>query len=312
MENYGIVIHGGAGAIQKEKMTPGKEFSYNEALTNGIAIGNEILKNGGSALEAVEKTVVFLEDCPLFNAGRGSVFSHEGKHEMDAAIMCGKQLSAGAVTNITNIKNPIALAHKVQEDGQYVMLSGRGASEFAKSNKMRFMPDAYFYTEQRFAQVQKAIKSDMNPDLDHNLNVEAVNKFGTVGAVALDQKGNLAAATSTGGLTNKKYGRIGDSAIIGAGTYANNETCAISCTGYGEYFMRGVVAYDISCLIEYKNLSLEEACELVINKKQADLGGRGGLIAIDAKGNIALPYSTEGMYRAWQLKDQEKQIKIWS
>ena len=312
MNKYAIAIHGGAGTILKSTMTPEKEKAYLDGLKNAIESGETILKNGGSSLEAVEKAIRSLEDNPLFNAGKGAVFSNSGKNEMDASIMNGEDLSAGAVAGISNIKNPISLAKGIMQKSEHVFLTGNGAIEFAKSIDSEFEEDAYFFEQMRFDQLQQAKQSD-GVFLDHTTDKfeNGEKKFGTVGAVALDIHGNLAAGTSTGGMTNKKFGRVGDSPIIGAGTYANNETCAISCTGHGEFFIRSVVAHDISCLIEYKGLSLKEACDFVVMDKLVKIGGEGGLIAIDKNGNIEMPFNSEGMYRAKKSNDGELFIKIY-
>ncbi len=312
MNKYAIAIHGGAGTILKSTMTPEKEKAYLDGLKNAIESGETILKNGGSSLEAVEKAIRSLEDNPLFNAGKGAVFSNSGKNEMDASIMNGEDLSAGAVAGISNIKNPISLAKGIMQKSEHVFLTGNGAIEFAKSIDSEFEEDAYFFEQMRFDQLQQAKQSD-GVFLDHTTDKfeNGEKKFGTVGAVALDIHGNLAAGTSTGGMTNKKFGRVGDSPIIGAGTYANNETCAISCTGHGEFFIRSVVAYDISCLIEYKGLSLKKACDFVVMDKLVKIGGEGGLIAIDKNGNIEMPFNSEGMYRAKKSNDGELFIKIY-
>lgn len=312
MSKYAIAIHGGAGTILKSTMTPEKEVAYTEALREAIEAGESILKAGGSALEAVESAVNSMENNPLFNAGRGAVFTNEGKNEMDASIMNGKDLSAGAVAGITNIKNPVSLAKAVMEKSEHVFLSGLSALDFAKEVNAKFEDDDYFFVQMRYDQLQEAKKSN-SVFLDHTEDKyeNGEKKFGTVGAVALDIHGNLAAATSTGGMTNKKFGRVGDSPIIGAGTYANNATCAISCTGHGELFIRSVVAYDISCLMEYKGLSLKEACDYVVMDKLVKIEGEGGLIAIDNKGNIELPFNSEGMYRAKKSSDSEIFIGIY-
>jgi len=306
---FGIAIHGGAGTILRSSLTGEKEKLYTGALREALNTGYSILKNGGSALDAVEAAVKNLEDCPLFNAGRGSVFNSEGKHEMDASIMCGKDLSAGAVSLIKNVKNPISLSRAVMEKSEHVYLCGEGAEEFARKMNLPFEGEKYFYDEFRFNQWKQS-QTNNSVNLDHNVQV-ADKKFGTVGAVALDTNGNLAAGTSTGGMTNKKFGRIGDSPIIGAGTYANNKTCAISCTGHGELFIRAVAAYDISALMEYKNLSLREACEEVVMKKLVVIGGEGGLIAIDKNGDIELPFNSDGMYRAMKSSDGKELIDIY-
>lgn len=312
MNKYAIAIHGGAGTILKSTMTPEKEKAYLDGLKNAIEAGETILKNGGSSLDAVEKAVRSLEDNPLFNAGKGAVFSNSGKNEMDASIMNGADLTAGAVAGISNVKNPISLAKGIMQKSEHVFLAGNGAIEFAHLIGTEFEEDAYFFEQMRFDQLQQAKQSD-GVFLDHTTDKfeNGEKKFGTVGAVALDIHGNLAAGTSTGGMTNKKFGRVGDSPIIGAGTYANNETCAISCTGHGEFFIRSVVAHDISCLIEYKGLSLKEACDFVVMDKLVKIGGEGGLIAIDKNGNIELPFNSEGMYRAKKSEDGALFIKIY-
>ena len=312
MNKYAIAIHGGAGTILKSTMTPEKEKAYLDGLKNAIEAGETILKNGGSSLDAVEKAIRSLEDNPLFNAGKGAVFSNAEKNEMDASIMNGADLTAGAVAGISNVKNPISLAKGIMQKSEHVFLAGNGAIEFAHSIGAEFEEDAYFFEQMRFDQLQQAKQSD-GVFLDHTTDKfeNGEKKFGTVGAVALDIHGNLAAGTSTGGMTNKKFGRVGDSPIIGAGTYANNETCAISCTGHGEFFIRSVVAHDISCLIEYKGLSLKEACDFVVMDKLVKIGGEGGLIAIDKNGNIELPFNSEGMYRAKKSEDGALFIKIY-
>ncbi len=308
MTQYAIAIHGGAGTILRSAMTTEKENSYRNALEDAILAGESILKKGGHSLDAVETAIRSMEDNPLFNAGKGAVFTHNGKHEMDASLMNGKDLTAGAVAGISNIKNPVSLARAVMDKSEHVFLAGQGAMEFAKKNRIEFAPDEYFYTQMRYEQLQEALKSD-TVILDHTVNNE--KKFGTVGAVALDINGNLAAGTSTGGMTNKKHGRVGDTPIIGAGTYANNATCAVSCTGHGEFFIRSVVAYDVSCLMEYKGLSLKEACQKVVMDKLVKIGGEGGLIALDAKGNIELSFNSEGMYRASKVQDNSLYISIY-
>lgn len=308
--NFGIAIHGGAGTILRSSMTEEKEKAYTSALQEALNTGYAILQKGGSSIDAVEAAIISLEDCPLFNAGKGAVFNNKGGHEMDASIMSGKDLSAGAVSLIRNVKNPISLSRAVMEKSEHVFLCGEGAEEFAKKINLQFENDEYFRDEFRYEQWLKAKQAD-GSFLDHNVQTQSDKKFGTVGAVALDTNGNLAAGTSTGGMTNKKFGRIGDSPIIGAGTYANNNTCAISCTGHGELFIRAVVAHDISALIEYKNLSLNEACEEVVMKKLVAIGGEGGLIAIDKNGYIELPFNSEGMYRAMKNSDGKELIAIY-
>jgi beta-aspartyl-peptidase (threonine type) len=312
MSKYAIAIHGGAGTILQSTMTSEKEKAYKAALQDAIEAGETVLKKGGSSLDAVEFGIISLENNPLFNAGKGAVFTHNGKNEMDASIMYGKDLTAGAVAGVTNIKNPISLSRAVMEKSEHVLLTGAGAIDFAKKINAEFAPDDYFFVQMRYEQLQKAKESD-TMILDHTEDKfeNGENKFGTVGCVALDIHGNIAAGTSTGGMTNKKFGRVGDSPIIGAGTYANNNTCAISCTGHGEFFLRSVVAYDISCLMEYKGLTLKQACDLVVMDKLVKIGGEGGLIALDAKGNIELPFNSEGMYRAKKSSDSELYIGIY-
>ncbi|MCW5517673.1 isoaspartyl peptidase/L-asparaginase family protein [Muriicola sp. Z0-33] len=306
--NYSIAIHGGAGTLVKGMMTAKKEAAYKIALSDALETGHNLLRSGKTAIQAVTEAVKALEDSPLFNAGKGSVFTSEGKHEMDASIMDGKTLNAGAVSLVTGIKNPIALAKDVMEHSEHVFLAGNGAMQFAEKMGYPLEQAAYFYDALRYQQWQE-IKDSDHFQLDHSAKKDA--KFGTVGAVACDISGNVAAATSTGGMTNKRYGRIGDSPLIGVGNYANNKTCAVSCTGSGEFFIRGVVAYDVSCLIEFKGLSLQNACNEVIHNRLADIGGDGGLIAVDSKGNIALPFNTEGMYRASKTNNEEATILIY-
>ena len=308
MKKYSLVIHGGAGTLVKGLMTEEKEAQYKAALNEALEKGYAVLENGGNALDAVAVAVTVLEDSPLFNAGRGSVFTNDGTHEMDASIMDGKTLDAGAVSLITGIKNPISLARDVMEKTEHVFLAGEGAMRFAKTLGYKLESPEYFYDELRYQQWQN-IKDSDKFELDHSMKKEG--KFGTVGAVACDQNGNVAAATSTGGMTNKRWGRVGDSPMVGAGTYANNETCAVSCTGSGEYFIRGVVAYDVSCLMEYKGMTLEEAADEVINNRVLKIGGDGGLIAVDSKGNVAMPFNTEGMYRAYKTSEGKKEIGIY-
>lgn len=297
MVPYTLAIHGGAGTILKEDLTPELEAAYKQALQDALSAGFAVLKGGGSAFDAVNASTIVLEDNVLFNAGRGSVFTNSGEQEMDAAIMDGKTGMAGAVAGVRHIRNPILLATEVLKHSDHVLLSGDGAMAFAKSRGMQREEDAYFFSQYRYDQWQ-AIKDTNGSALDHgNAPVQRDKKFGTVGAVACDAQGNVAAATSTGGMTNKRWGRIGDSPIIGAGTYANNATCAISCTGHGEVFLRAVAAYDVSCLMAYKGMSLQQAMEEVVNNKLVKLEGEGGMIGVDAKGNAALIFNSAGMYR---------------
>ncbi|WP_047548269.1 isoaspartyl peptidase/L-asparaginase family protein [Psychroserpens sp. Hel_I_66] len=305
---FSIAIHGGAGTLVKGMMTPELEARYRADLKDALDQGYKILETGRSAVDAVEKAVQVLEDSPLFNAGKGSVFTATESHEMDASIMDGKTLNAGAVSLITGIKNPVALARDVMEKSEHVFLAGEGAMQFAKELDYKLENSNYFYDKFRHNQWLE-IKDTDHFQLDHSTKKDS--KFGTVGAVACDQNGNIAAATSTGGMTNKKWGRVGDSPMIGAGNYANNKTCAISCTGSGEFFIRGVVAYDVACLMEHKNMSVGEASEEVINKRILELGGDGGLIAVDTKGNIAMPFNTEGMYRASKTSIGKETVSIY-
>ena len=308
MNTFSIAIHGGAGTLVKGLMTPELEDHYRNTLKVARDAGFEILKSGGTAIDAVETAVKLLEDTPLFNAGKGSVFTAEGTHEMDAAIMDGKTLNAGAISLVTGIKNPVSLARDVMDKSYHVFLAGEGAMQFAKGLDYEIETPDYFYDEVRYKQWQ-GIKDSVNFQLDHSVKKDG--KFGTVGAVACDQYGNIAAATSTGGMTNKKWGRVGDSPMIGAGNYANNKTCAVSCTGSGEFFIRGVVAHDVSCLMEHKGLSIEDAANEVIYKRILEINGDGGLIAVDAKGNIAMPFNTEGMYRACKSSNGKEELSIY-
>ncbi len=307
MSKIGIAIHGGAGTIAKNLLTPEKEKAYRDALLTAIQQGEAILTKGGSSLDAVEASIQALENCPLFNAGKGAVFNAAGSHELDASIMCGHTKMAGAIGNATGIKNPISLARLVMEKTEHVYLSGPGANAFAEKMQVELMDESYFYDEFRYQQWQQAL-AEGRVQLDHAGLDE--KKFGTVGAVALDKNGYLAAGTSTGGMTNKQFGRVGDSPIIGAGTYANDTTCALSCTGHGEYFIRAVVAYDIHCLMAYKGLSLAAACDEVVKNKLVNQGGEGGVIGMDQTGNAVLCFNTEGMYRAWLTPDGILQTAI--
>lgn len=316
-QNFGIVIHGGAGTILKENMSDSLEQAYKAKLEEAIKVGHEILENGGTALEAVQRTINVMENSPLFNAGKGAVFTNEETNELDASIMDGATLNAGAVAGVTTIKNPIDLAYEVMVNSEHVMLGGKGAERFAKEQGIEIVDPEYFYTENRFQGLQR-IKDREKTQLDHDDNRSAFvdpfikdSKFGTVGCAALDKDGNLAAGTSTGGMTNKRYNRIGDAPIIGAGTYANNKTCAVSSTGWGEFFIRGMVAYDISALMEYKGLTLQEAASEVIQEKIPALGGDGGIVAIDHEGNVAMEFNTAGMYRATMNKNGELEIGIY-
>jgi beta-aspartyl-peptidase (threonine type) len=314
MTKVSIAIHGGAGTILREDMTPELEEAYRGALKDALDAGYAVLETGGSAVNAVKATVVVMEDNVLFNAGKGAVFTKKGLHELDAAIMDGSTLDAGAIAGVRNIRNPVELAAEVMLHSGHVFLSGKGANDFAIKQGIKLEPDEYFYSEFRYDQWREIRDSDLY-QLDHSNDKFAGlmkdKKFGTVGAVACDRKGNIAAATSTGGMTNKSFGRIGDTPMIGAGTYANNKTCAISCTGHGEIFIKAVAAHDVSCLMEYKNMSLRQACEEVIMKKLVAMHGEGGLIGMDAKGNAALVFNSPGMYRGLKDSDGVNMIAIY-
>jgi beta-aspartyl-peptidase (threonine type) len=301
-----LAVHGGAGTIRRALLSAEQEAAYRDGLHQALRSGWDVLTGGGASLDAVEAAVCAMEDHPLFNAGRGSVFTHNEKHEMDAAIMSGKDLRAGAVAAVAGIKNPIKLARLVMEETPHVLLCGSGAEEFARESGIELAPPEYFFSQFRYDQLMQARREE-GVSLDHS----PVKKFGTVGAVARDAQGHLAAATSTGGMTNKRFGRVGDTALIGTGTYADDKTCAISCTGHGEFFIRTVAAHEVSCLMKYKGLSLFEACEQVVGQTLHELGGEGGLIAVDGAGNITLPFNSEGMYRAWISSEQEEQIAIY-
>lgn len=310
-KNFGIVIHGGAGTILKENMGDSLETAYKEKLKEAISAGYEILKSGGTSMDAVTATINIMEDSKLFNAGKGSVFSHEGRNELDASIMDGKNLNAGAVAGVRHIKNPINLARDVMEKSDHVMLYGEGAEEFARSLGYKMMDTTYFYTRDRYESLKRVLEREENKKFSFQDPFIKNSKFGTVGCAALDKNGNLAAGTSTGGMTNKRWNRIGDAPIIGAGTYANNATCAVSSTGWGEFFIRSVVAYDISALMEYKGMSLQDAAKEVIQKKVPALGGDGGIVAIDKDGNVAMEFNTAGMYRASMNSEGEMVIGIY-
>lgn len=335
-EKITLVIHGGAGTITRKNMTPEREKAYREKLEESLKKGYTVLKNGGTSLDAVEAAIHVMEDSPLFNAGKGAVFTHEGKNEMDASIMDGATLKAGAIAGVTTIRNPISTARKVMDKSAHVMLVGKGAEEFAKLQGETIVDPSYFYTENRWNALQNAIKEE-KVELDHagktkkekpekapkkpekvgRASTEEKNmfaegkKFGTVGCVALDRFGNLAAGTSTGGMTNKRWNRVGDAPIIGAGTYANNATCAVSATGHGEFFIRAVVGHDVSALMEYKGLSLKAATDEVVMNKLVKMGGEGGLIAVDRNGNVAMPFNSEGMYRGYIKADGSVVIEIY-
>jgi L-asparaginase / beta-aspartyl-peptidase len=308
---FKLVIHGGAGTITRQNMTPEMENQYRAKLTEGLQAGHKILKGGGSSLDAVEAAIRVMEDSPLFNAGKGAVFTNAGTNELDASIMDGASLKAGAVSGLKHVKNPIRLARLVMDKSPHVMLSGAGAELFARQQGIQMVSQKYFFTERRWMQLQEEKKKSKQQRTNQSRPVSHAAYLGTVGAVALDQKGNIAAGTSTGGITNKRFGRIGDSPVIGAGTYADNRTCAVSATGQGEYFIRLGVARDISALMEYKGNSVKDAADFVIMGKLAILGGTGGVIAIDKEGNHAWPFNTSGMYRGYIDADGKVVVEIY-
>ena len=311
---FAIAIHGGAGNITNERMTLELEQEYGQKLREALTAGYKILESGGMSVDAVEAAIKVMEDSPLFNAGKGSVYTNAETQEMDASIMEGKELNAGAVAVVTNIRNPISAARAVMERSEHVMLTGDGALEFAKEQGLAVEDDDYFFDESRYRQLQQMKQKDTS-SLDHDSDkgqvIQEGDKYGTVGAVALDVHGNLAAGTSTGGMTNKKFGRIGDSPVIGAGTYADNSTCAVSGTGHGEYFMRYLVAYDVSARMKYKKLDLQEAARQTLLEQLTEKDGRGGFIAVDNKGNIVWLFNTEGMFRAKQAKGGEAVVQMY-
>ena len=307
VSRYTLVIHGGAGTITRAQMTPDREAAYTAALGEALQAGQQILAAGGTSLDAVVAAIRVMEDQPLFNAGRGSVFTAEGAVELDASIMDGATRQAGAVAGVTRIKNPILAARAVMDRSRHVMLQGGGADVFAEAQGLELVPNGYFHTERRRLQLEQVKQGQEALLLDH----DADHKYGTVGAAALDTHGNLAAGTSTGGMTNKMFGRVGDSPIIGAGTYANNASCAVSGTGQGEYFIRATVARDICALMEYAGLSLAEAARRVVQDTLTGLGGQGGIIAVDRDGGAVFEFNTEGMYRARVAHDTDAEIAIY-
>jgi len=309
-QNVALVIHGGAGNVTKENIPDSLEIQYREVMTKALKLGYDILNKGGSSKDAVKAVINSMEDSPLFNAGKGAVFTNAGTNELDAAVMDGLTLNAGAVSGVRHIKNPIDAAIAVMSSSPHVLLYGEGAEEFANSQGITMVDSSYFFTQKRFDQLKKSQEREeggqgflftQNPDF----------KFGTVGAVALDQNGNIFVGTSTGGMTNKRYGRIGDSPIIGAGTYANNNTCGLSATGHGEFFMRAVVTHDISALMEYKGLSIQEAADVVIHEKLVKMGGEGGVVGLDARGNIMMSFNSAGMFRGYIKKDGQPIVLIF-
>lgn len=313
----GFVIHGGAGVIKKGSLSPEREKEYRDKLEEAVLAGYKALQAGKSGLDAVEIAIRILEDSPLFNAGKGAVFTNDGKNELDASIMDGKTLAAGAVAGLHRVKNPITLARAVMEKSEHVMMVGDGAEKFAAEQKIELVDPKYFWTQPRWDALQQILKEEKEKSekiKSENVRpaaAEPYNKFGTVGAVALDRDGNLAAGTSTGGMTNKKYGRVGDAPIIGAGTYANNATCAVSATGWGEFFIRLGVARDIGALMEYRAMTIQSAADMVIKQKLQKLGGDGGIISIDKFGNIGISFNSEGMYRAYINSDGKPVVEIY-
>ncbi len=306
--DFAMVLHGGAGTILKENLSEAQEKAYTDALNTALDIGSEILKNGGTSMDAVTKTIIHLENSPLFNAGKGAVFTHSGTNELDASIMRGSDLEAGAVGGIKTIKNPILAAQAVLENSEHVFMAGEGADKFSQEQGLEIAPPEYFRTERRWNSLQKILEQEKT--MGAAFEPFQDSKYGTVGVVALDKAGNIVAGTSTGGMTNKKYNRIGDSPVIGAGTYADNKTCGVSCTGHGEYFIRYAVAHDVSAMMAYKGVTLQEAADHIINKKLKKAGGSGGLVALDKDGNIAMPFNTPGMYRGY-VRGEERFIGIY-
>lgn len=315
----GFVIHGGAGVITRGSLTPEKEKEYRVKLEEAVLAGYRALQAGKSSLDAVEIAIRVLEDSPLFNAGKGAVFTNDGKNELDASIMDGKTLAAGAVAGLHRVKNPITLARAVMEKSEHVMMVGDGAERFAATQNIELVDPKYFWTQPRWDSLQKILKEEAEKAKPKGTVSSAAeetrrlpeNRFGTVGAVALDRDGNLAAGTSTGGMTNKKFGRVGDAPIIGAGTYANNATCAVSATGWGEFFIRLGVARDISALMEYQAAPVQSAADVVIKQKLQKLGGDGGIIALDRFGNIGISFNSEGMYRAYINGEGKPVVEIY-
>jgi beta-aspartyl-peptidase (threonine type) len=304
---FALAIHGGAGTIRKENMSPERQQAYHEALKQALNAGYAVLEKGGSSMDAVIASISLMEDSPLFNAGKGAVFTYSGKNELDASIMDGSNLKAGAVAGVSTIRNPIKAAYAVMTESEHVMLAGRGAEQFAKEHGLEIVDPDYFVDSTRYQQFLERRKAEKTGDAAQLEGQEKGKKFGTVGAVALDQYGNIAAGTSTGGMSDKRFGRVGDSPIIGAGTYANNKTCGVSSTGWGEYFIRLAVAHDISAMMEYGGLPLQEAADSVVMKKLPRLGGDGGVIAMDRDGNISMTFNTDGMYRGYiRVKGEAK------
>jgi beta-aspartyl-peptidase (threonine type) len=305
---FAIAIHGGAGTVARHLLNEAKQKEYEAGLQAALDAGYKILEEGGTSVDAVVEAVRTLEDCPLFNAGKGAVFNHEGKHEMDASLMDGSNRTAGAVSGVKNVKNPVVLAKAIMEKSEHVFLVGDGAEIFAKQHGIVFEPDDYFHDDFRYAQYKEALEAD-RIQLDHSASGD--RKFSTVGAVALDKNGNISAATSTGGMTNKKFGRVGDTPMIGAGTYASNETCGVSCTGHGELFIRQVVAHQVHSMMKYAHISLQDACDQVVMKDLVEIEGEGGLVAVDKDCNIVFSFNSAGMYRGFKKSDGSGEIAIY-
>jgi beta-aspartyl-peptidase (threonine type) len=315
LQPFGFVIHGGAGTIERSRMTPEREKAYRDKLSEALLAGFGVLQKGGHCLDAVVAAITLMEDSPLFNAGKGAVFTSAGTNELDSSIMDGRTLKAGAVAGLKRVKNPILLARLVMEQSPHVMMTGEGAETFAAQKGVELVDPRYFHTEERWQQLQRIKEAEKSPPpkksrLEREASPFDEHKFGTVGAACLDRSGNLGAGTSTGGMTNKRFGRVGDSPIIGAGTYADNETCAVSCTGDGEYFIRSAVAHDVTAMMRYGGKSVEQAAAAAI-EKVGKLGGTGGLIALDRRGNFATPFNTSGMYRGWIGPDGRPQVAIY-
>ncbi|MEA2463972.1 MAG: L-asparaginase / beta-aspartyl-peptidase [Acidobacteriota bacterium] len=306
-----LVIHGGAGTITRQSMSAEVEKQYRDALALALKTGHAVLAKGGSSLDAVEATIRVMEDSPLFNAGKGAVFTHDGKNELDASIMDGRTKAAGSVAGVSIIRNPITAARAVMEKSEHVMMVGRGAELFATKMGLEIVDPSYFWTERRWKALQQELQKEKPQAVLDFAPLDEPKKFGTVGAVALDVHGNLAAGTSTGGMTNKQYGRVGDAPIIGAGTYAENESCAVSATGHGEFFIRWTVAYDIAALVKYRGMSVQAAGDEVIHKKLEPVKGEGGVIILDRNGNFATPFNSEGMYRGHIGGDGVAHVEIY-
>lgn len=305
-----LVVHGGAGTITRASMTPEMEQQYRAGMEQALRTGHAVLAKGGTSLDAVEATIRVLEDNPLFNAGKGAVFTHEGRNELDASIMDGRNKAAGSIAGVTIIRNPITAARAVMEKSAHVMMVGRGAELFATKMGLEIVDPSYFWTERRWKSLQNDLLKERQKQ-QAALDFPDDKKFGTVGAVAVDRNGNLAAGTSTGGMTNKQFGRVGDAPIIGAGTYAENETCAVSATGHGEFFIRWTVASDIAALMRYRGMTVQQAGDEVIHRKLAPVKGEGGVIILDAQGNFAMPFNSEGMYRGWIGADGQPHVEIY-